>query len=106
MPLVFRRDSSDWSRGDLFGVKGDSSEEIVVRRFLSGKVSLSRCKDGPFCVIGPQYYGELGMIDPSPLPIYLWLRSGEPRISQDCLLFSEFCEVELEVGMVVPCLDL
>ncbi len=46
------------------------------------------------------------MVDPSPLPIYFWLRHGKPWVPKDCFLFPEFGEVELKIGIVGPCLDL
>src|SRR5258708_13174189 len=106
MPLVFGGDPSNGCCGDLFGVEDDSSKKIVIYSSLSGEIPLSGDKNGLLCITGAQYYGELGMINPSPFPIYLWLCGSKPRVPQDCFLFSELCDLELEICMVISFLNL
>ena len=106
MSLVFGGDSSNGSHGDCFRVEDDPSDEIVIYSSFSGDVSLLRYKDGPLCIIGTQYHWELGMVDPSSLPVYFRLGCSKPWIAEDCFLFPEFREIEPEVSVVGPGLNL
>src|SRR5216684_392222 len=106
MPLVFRGDASDGCRWDSLWVEDDPSEEVAIPLFSSGDVSLSGHKDGSFRIVGSEYYWGLRVVDPSALPIYFWLCSGKPWISEDGLLFPKLGKVKSEVGMVSSCLHL
>ena len=94
MSLVLGWDPSNGRDRNLFGMKNDPSEEVLVRSLLSGYVPLSGYEDGFSCVIGTQYYWELSVVDPSSFPVYFGLHGSEPWISEDCFLFPEFGEVE------------
>ena len=87
-------------------MEDDPSEEVVVRPPFSGNISLLGYEDGSFCVIGTQYDWELGMINLASFPIDLWLCHGKPWVTEDCFLFSKFCEVEPKIGVVGPHLNL
>src|SRR5258708_4702022 len=102
MSLVFGGDASYGCRRDSFRMKDDSSKEVVVLFFLSRDVLLTRYKGSSFCVIGPKYYRELRVIDPSPFPIYFWLRGSEPWVPEDGFLLSKLGKIESEVGMIGP----
>src|SRR5258708_5016696 len=78
--LILGGDPSDGYCGDLFRMEDDSPEEIVACPLLSRDILLSGHKNGPLCVVGMQYYRELGVIDPSSFPIYLWLCGGKPWV--------------------------
>src|SRR5258708_14489329 len=100
MSLVFRGNASYGCRRDSFRMEDDPSEEVMILLFLSRDVPLSRYKDGPFCIVGSEYYWELCVVDPSAFPIYLWLCSSKPWISEDGFLLSKLGKVESEIGMI------
>src|SRR5258708_13004808 len=100
MPLVFGGNTSDGCCGDSFWVKDDPSNEVAVLFLLSRDVPLSRYEDSLFRIIGSEYYGELGVVDPSAFPVYLGLRSSEPWISEGGFLFPNFGKVEPEVCFI------
>src|SRR5260370_39300114 len=100
MPLVFRGNASYGRRRDSLWVEDDPPEEVVFRLFLSRDVLLPRCEDGSFCVIGSEDHWELCVVDPSAFPIYLWLCSSKPLISEDGLLLAKFGKIESKIGMV------
>src|SRR5258708_25847919 len=106
VPLVFGGDPSDRACRDCFRVEDDPSDEVIVCSSSPRDISLSRYKDRPFCVISTQDYWELGVVDPSPFPIYLGLGCSKPWITEDCFLFPEFCEIEPKIGVIGPCLNL
>src|SRR5216684_1291175 len=106
MPLVFGGDASNGYCRDSFWVEDDPSEEIVVFLFLLRDISLSGYKDSFLRIVGSEYYWELCVVDPSPLPIYFWLCGSKPWIPEDGFLFSEFREIESEVGTTGSCLNL
>src|SRR5258707_9613598 len=106
MSLIFGGDTSDGCCRDSFRMKDDSPKEIVALFLCSRDISLSRYKNSPFCIVGPQYHWELCVINPPSFPVYFWLCGSKPWISEDGFLFSEFCEIESKIGMIGPCLNL
>src|SRR5258707_5739419 len=104
--LVFGGDPSNGRCRDSFRMKDDPPKEIVVFPFPSRDISLSGYENSFPCVIGTQYHWELCMINPSPFPIYFWLCSSKPWVSENCLLFSKLCKVESKVGMIGSHLNL
>src|SRR5229473_6159266 len=106
VPLVLEGNPSNGGCRDRFWVEDNPSNEIVVWALLLRDVLLLVHKDCFLCIVGPQYHWELGMVDPSSLPVYFWLSCSEPWITEDCFLFSKFCEIESKVGVISPCLDL
>ncbi len=87
-------------------MEDDPSNEVVCYPSFPRDISLSRYEDSSLCVIGTQDYWELGMINPSPFPVYFGLSCSEPLIAEDCFLFPKFCEIEPKVGIVGSCLNL
>src|SRR5258708_39593989 len=106
VPLVLGGDPSDGCCGNLFWMKDDPPNEVIVFPSLSRDVPLSGHKNGLFCVVGSQYHWELCVVDPSSFPIYFWLCGSKPWVAEDCLLLSKFCEVETKVGVIGSCLAL
>src|SRR5258708_2742909 len=100
MPLIFRGDASDGRCRNSLWMEGDPSEEVVIPLFLSGDVSLSGYKGGSLRIVGSEYHWELCVVDPSAFPIYSWLCSGKPWISEDGLLFPKLGKVKSEIGMI------
>src|SRR5258708_1387225 len=49
-----------------------------------------------FCVGTPKYNREVGMVDPTSLPIYLWLHRCEPWVAEDGFVLAEVGEEELK----------
>ncbi len=106
MSLVFGGDASYGCCRDSFRMEDDSPKEVMVLFFLSRDVPLTGYKNGPLCVVGSKYYRELCVVDPSPLPIYLWLCGSKPWVPEDGFLLPKLGEVKSEVGMIGPCLYL
>src|SRR5713226_9078162 len=100
MSLIFRGDAPYRRCRDSFRMEDDPSEEVMILLLLSRDVPLSGYEVGPFRVVGPKYYWELCVVDPSTFPVYFWLRGGKPWISEDGFLFSKFGKVESEVSVV------
>ena len=92
VPFEFVWDSFDFLLLELFWKECDSSDEVAV--FWSGwswYVFSSGGKDGFFCIWCSEDDRELCVVDPTSFPINSWLGGCKPRVSQDRLMFSEFC---------------
>src|SRR5712692_6983322 len=100
MSLVFRGNASDRYCRDSFWMEDDPSEEVVILFLLPRNVPLSGYKDSSFRIVSSEYYWELGVVDPSALPIYFRLRGSKPRVSEDGFLLAKFGKIKPEVGVV------
>ena len=73
----------------LLRMDRDPAQEISFLSSRLGNVSYSG-NEGRFLHIWcPEHYGELGMIDPSLLPVDPWLGCCKPGISEDHFMFSK-----------------
>src|SRR5258708_10882601 len=86
MSLVFCQDSVDWCSWDSLWMEDDPSNIIFAWSSHPWDILLSRDKVCPFCIVGPEYYGKLGMVDPPMFPVNLWLCGCKPWISHNCFL--------------------
>ncbi len=64
----------------------------------SGSVGPSRGKLCSFCIGASEDNREMGVIDPSALPIYFGLHGGEPQVAKNGLVIAKVGKKELERG--------
>ncbi len=82
--------------GFFWGVQCDSTYEVTV---ISNWLRSIDTSGKEFCSLGIQaseYNGEMGVIDPTLFPIYLWLHCCKPWITKNRLVFTKVGEEELE----------
>ena len=72
-----------------------TAQEISFLSSRSGNVSDPGDEGRLLCIWCPEYYGELGVIDPSLLLIDPWLGCCKPGISQDHFVLFKVGQEEL-----------
>src|SRR5260370_36745750 len=102
MSLVFCWDSTNWCGRNFLQMEDNPSNIVLAQSSCPWDIHLSRNKGSFFCVIGLEYYGKLGVVDPSMFPIYFWLCGCKPWIPHDCLFLSCFSEIKGEFVVVGP----
>src|SRR5258708_10685277 len=81
----------------FFGwMQGDSADKVSVVSDWLGSIDASGEEFCLLCVWAPKYNGEMGMVNPTPFPVYFGLHCCEPWVAEDSLMFSKVGEKELE----------
>ena len=78
------------------GVQRNSAYEVSVVPNWSGSIDVPGEELRPFCVRASEYDGEVSVVDPASFPIYFWLHSRKPWVTEDGFVFAKIGEKKLE----------